>query len=291
VVDPILKWAGGKRGLVPHILSLFPVDYRSRVYHEPFVGGGAVFFRIRPRAGSINDVNSHLINFYRVVRDNPEELISKARQYIYDEESYYLLRDRFNQPGLSDVECAALLLYLNKTAFNGLYRVNSRGEFNVPFGRYKNPTIVPERRIRAASKTLKKIDIFNEDFSYVLDYAKKGDLCYLDPPYQPVSETANFTSYSSEKFDLDEQRRLRDLCIELDEQGVLFVLSNSYAEAIIDLYRGIERFQVKIVQAKRAISSKASTRGPINEVLITTMPENKSRNQRLSLRPFLNTRK
>ena len=289
MVDPILKWAGGKRSLVPHILSLFPVDYKTRVYHEPFIGGGAVFFKIRPRAGSINDINSHLVNFYWVVRDKPEELISQGRLYTYDEESYYLLRDRFNQQGLSDVEYAALLLYLNKTAFNGLYRVNSKGEFNVPFGRYKNPTIVPERRIRAASRILQKVEIFNKDFSYVLDYAKEGDLCYLDPPYQPVSETASFTSYSSEGFDLNEQRRLRDLCIELDERGILFVLSNSYTEPILDLYKET-KFQIKVTQAKRAISSKPSTRGPINEVLVTNISKKNFRDQS-SLHRFSNTRK
>jgi len=289
VVDPILKWAGGKRSLIPHILSLFPADYKNRVYHEPFVGGGAVFFKIRPRFGSINDVNSRLVNFYRVVRDQPEELVSQARCYTYDERSYYFLRDRFNQSDLSDVECAALLLYLNKTAFNGLYRVNSKGEFNVPFGRYKNPTIVPEKRIRAASKILKKVEIFNEDFSYILDYAKKGDVCYLDPPYQPVSETANFTSYSSERFDLNEQRRLRDLCIELDECDALFVLSNSYAEPILDLYEKIGRFRVIIIQAKRVISSKASTRGPINEILVTNIPEDKSKSQKSYLRPSISS--
>lgn len=288
MVDPILKWAGGKRGLISRILSLFPVDYKNRVYHEPFFGGGAVFFKIRPKAGSVNDVNPHLVNFYRVVRDNPDELISRARQYTYDEESYYLLRDRFNQPGVSGVESAALLLYLNKTAFNGLYRVNSKGEFNVPFGRYKNPTIVPERGVRAASKILQKVEIFNEDFSYVLDYAKKSDLCYIDPPYQPISETANFTSYSSGRFDLNEQRRLRELCVKLDEHGVLFVLSNSYAEPVLDLYKKIERFQVITIRAKRAISSKASTRGAINEVLITNVPEDISKSQRSYLRLLTN---
>jgi DNA adenine methylase len=213
------------------------------------------------------------MSFYRVVRDQPEEVIAQARRYTYDEGSYYLLRDRFNQRGLSGVEDASLLLYLNKTAFNGLYRVNSRGEFNVPFGRYKNPTIVPEKRIRAASKVLKEVEIFNEDFSYILDYAKKGDLCYLDPPYQPVSETANFTSYSSEKFGLDEQKRLRELCVKLDERGALFVLSNSYTEPILDLYEET-KFQIKIIQAKRLISSKASTRGSIEEILVTNIPEN-----------------
>jgi len=273
MVDPILKWAGGKRSLIPDILDLFPVDYENRSYHEPFVGGGAVLFKIKPRSGSINDVNSRLINFYRVVRDEPEELIHRARQYGYDEDAYYELRDRFNQPDLSDVEEAALLLYLNKTAFNGLYRVNSRGEFNVPFGRYTNPTIVPEGRIRAASKILKKVEIFNEDFSYILDHANKGDLCYFDPPYQPISETANFTSYSEGGFDLRDQQRLRDVCIDLDEKGVLFVLSNSHVDPIREMYEEVDGFRAFIVQARRAISSKASTRGPINEILVSNIPE------------------
>lgn len=181
MVEPILKWVGGKRQLLPDILSLFPFDYQERVYHEPFVGGGAVFFKIRPRSGSINDVNMRLMNFYRVVRDQPEELIKHASKYLYDEVAYYELRARFNQPDISGLEAAALLLYLNKTAYNGLYRVNSRGGFNVPFGRYSNPTIVSKERIRVASKLLKKVELFDKDFSYVLEYAHRGDLCYFDP--------------------------------------------------------------------------------------------------------------
>lgn len=286
MVDPILKWAGGKRSLIPDVLSLFPADYKKCTYHEPFIGGGAVFFKIRPNSGSINDINSRLMNFYRVVRDKPEKLIAQARQYSHDEEAYYKLRDRFNQPGLSGVEEAALLLYLNKTAFNGLYRVNSKGEFNVPFGRYKNPTIVPERRILSANKILKNVEIFNKDFSYVLDHTAEGDLCYFDPPYQPISSTANFTSYSAEGFDFSEQRRLRDLCVNLNERAVFFVLSNSYAEPVRELYREIEEFRIEIVQAKRAISSKASTRGPINEILVTNIPNEISRKKKSSLQSF-----
>jgi len=286
MVEPILKWAGGKRSLIPDIIDLFPADYKNRTYHEPFVGGGAVFFKIRPRSGSINDINPRLINFYRVVRDKPEELIREARQYSYDEDSYYGLRGRFNQPNLPDVEEAALLLYLNKTAFNGLYRVNSKGEFNVPFGRYKNPKIVPERRIMSASRILRRVEMLNEDFSYITNYADKGDLCYFDPPYQPVSDTANFTSYSAEGFDLGEQRRLRDTCIELDGDGVLFVLSNSYVDPIREMYEEVDSFRIEIVQARRAISSKASTRGPINEILVTNIPEKASLKARSTLTGF-----
>ena len=271
MVDPVLKWAGGKRSLATSIIKLFPLDYRDRRYHEPFFGGGALFFKIRPRSGSINDVNPDLMNFYRVVRDEPEDLISQAKNYTYDEEIYYNLRDRFNRRDIPAVERAALMLYLNKTAYNGLYRVNSRGEFNVPFGTYSNPTIVPEEKIRFASRLLSSVEILNEDFSYVSRCANEGDLCYLDPPYQPVGGTANFTSYSSGGFSLGDQRRLRDLCVKLDEMGVLFVLSNSLTEHVLELYNRTRAFRTVIIQARRQISSKVLTRGFVGEVLITNI--------------------
>jgi len=271
MVNPILKWAGGKRSLIPNIIRIFPFDYQDRVYHEPFFGGGAVFFKIRPKSGSINDINPRLMNFYRFIRDNPEELILMAKKYNYNEETYYQLRDHFNQKKLSKIEEAAVILYLNKTAFNGLYRVNSKGEFNVPFGYYKNPKIVPIKRIRIASKILKRVEIFNEDFSYILEHAQKGDLCYFDPPYHPINRTSNFTSYSPKGFELIEQKKLRDLCVSLNEKGVFFVLSNSSVDQIIELYKNIIDFHIQIVQAKRVISSKVSTRGPINEILVTNI--------------------
>jgi len=272
-LEPILKWAGGKRSLISEIMALFPPDYRARRYHEPFFGGGAVFFKIMPKSGTINDINNRLMNFYTVVRDHPEKLIEMANQYKHDKETYYKLRDRFNQPGLSNIKDASLLLYLNKTAYNGLYRVNSSGGFNVPFGRYKNPNIVPEERIRAVSRILKNVKIYNNDFSYVVDYAEKGDLCYFDPPYQPVSSTANFTSYSSDGFDFTDQIRLCKTCLDLDSNGVYFILSNSFVSEIIDLYIDIDSFRVEVVQANRAISSKVSTRGPIYEILVTNIPK------------------
>jgi len=278
MANPILKWAGGKRSRIPDITELFPSDYKERTYHEPFIGSGAVFFHITPKQGSINDIVTRLINFYNVVRDKPEELISQAQQYPHEKDIFYKLRDHFNHGNLTDIEEAALLLYFNKTAFNGLYRVNSKGEFNVPFGRYKNPTIVPKDRIRAASKVLKNVEILNKDFSYVLEYSEPGDLCYFDPPYAPVSDTAYFTSYSSKGFSFQEQIRLRDVCVELDRKGVFFILSNSYVDPIIEIYQEIDSFKMFTVQAKRAISSKASTRGPINEILVTNIPQNISHN-------------
>lgn len=273
MADPILKWAGGKRQLIPDILRLFPKNYRELDYHEPFVGGGAVFFRVEPRAGTINDINHHLINFFKIVRDDPEDLIEKASEYEYDKALYYQLRTRFNEEELSDLERASLFLYFNKTGFNGLWRVNSKGGFNVPFGRYKNPTIVPEDKIREASKLLESIEILCTDFTYVLGASKEGDLCYFDPPYEPVSETAYFTSYTAKGFDMKEQERLSDTCKKLDENGVYFVLSNSHVKQIVDLYEVNPNFNIEIVQARRSINSKADKRGPINEILVTNIPE------------------
>lgn len=280
-MDPILKWAGGKRRLIPEIILRFPSNYKKINYHEPFFGGGAVFFKITPEKGSINDINVKLMNFYEVVRDNPQELIEMASKYSYDEEEYYRNRYRFNDSSILKIESAALLLYLNKTAFNGLYRENSKGEFNVPFGKYKNPTIVPKKKILAASYFLKKINILCKDFSYVLDYAEEGDLCYFDPPYEPISHTSDFTSYSSDGFNYKEQIRLRDVCIELDNKKVYFILSNSYNLKIIELYDGVESFRIEEVINNRMISSKASTRGKIKEILVTNIPIEMTRKYKL----------
>ena len=266
---PLLKWAGGKRSLVKRIVGLFPDDHRGRRYHEPFFGGGAVFFHVEPEGGTINDINPRLMNFYRVVRERPRELIEEASKYRYEEEEYYMRRDRFNSAGLSDVEDAALLLYLNKTAYNGLYRVNSRGEFNVPFGRYENPTIVNERSIGRTSRLLRNVEIFSGDFSYVLDVAGEGDLCYLDPPYHPASETSNFREYSAYGFEMPDQERLRDMCVELDRMGVTFVLSNSDTEAVRGLYGEAEGFEVVSLRTRRMISSKVSSRASGIDLLIT----------------------
>jgi DNA adenine methylase len=182
---PILKWAGGKRSLVQAILSKFPHSYRDRIFHEPFLGGGAIFFKVEPRKGTVNNVNPRLINFYKVVRDSPGELVGEVEKLHYDRNTYYALREKFNLGGLTPIEDASIFLYLNKTGYNGLYRVNSRGEFNVPFGRYRNPTIAPRGAISAASKVLRRVEVRNEDFSYLLDKAREGDLVYLDPPYEP----------------------------------------------------------------------------------------------------------
>ena len=270
---PVLKWAGGKRRLIDDIIKRLPSDYHTRAYHEPFFGGGALFFHIEPIKGSINDVNKRLMNFYWVLRDKPDELIQEASRYVYDKDEYYRLRTRFNEAQLDDVEDAAILLYLNKTGYNGLYRVNSKGKYNVPFGRYKNPRIVDEERIRNASEILKNIEIHSDRFTSVQEIAKSGDIVYFDPPYLPVSDTSDFTEYSKTGFGYDDHRLLRDTCIELHKMGVLFVQSNSHVKPIIGLYEDIDEFNIDIVQMNRAINSKSSRRGGVEEVLITNIHE------------------
>ncbi|MFC1803494.1 DNA adenine methylase [Thermoproteota archaeon] len=269
---PVLKWAGGKRRLIEAITYLFPRDYKNRAYHEPFFGGGALFFHLEPNRGSINDVNKRLINFYTVLRDKPIELIETASQYNYDKSEYYMLRDKFNEGPLPAVEDAAILLYLNKTGFNGLYRVNSKGKYNVPFGTYKNPRVIDEERIITACRLLCNINISSEPFFSVKEQAEPGDIVYFDPPYLPVSDTSDFTAYSKTGFGYDDHVLLKGTCVKLHENGVFFVQSNSHVPPILDLYNGIDEFNINVVQMNRAINSRASKRGQVNEILITNIP-------------------
>ena len=285
MVEPILKWAGGKRQLLSEITGLFPTSYEA--YHEPFVGGGAVFFHLDPAAGTINDLNERLTTFYEVVRDHPAALIKENKTHEHSEEYFYEARSEFNEL-LSEsslthedrVREASLLLYLNRTCFNGLYRENSDGEFNVSFGRYTNPDWVQEQRIRKASRTLQGTRVFNTDFEYVLDEAENGDLVYFDPPYEPVSKTADFNSYHADGFDRDDQRRLRDAAVELSEQNVSVLISNS--PPVTELYEGYDAFSVTYVDAARAINSDASSRGEVAEVLITNVPSGDRRRKTLA---------
>jgi DNA adenine methylase len=263
---PFLKWAGGKTQLLPHLIHRIPNSFNR--YIEPFIGGGALFFALQPKVALIADCNQELINCYQVVRTDVEALIEELKVYRYDKEMYYAVRELDRRPDfgeLSRVKRAARLIYLNKTCFNGLYRVNSKGYFNVPFGTYTDPTIVDAENLRACSKVLQRTVIQSGNFEQVLEMAEAGDFVYFDPPYAPSSGTADFTSYSKEGFDDAAQEMLLLVCLQLNQRGVKWMVSNSNTTLIQELYRG---FKVEPVGASRAINSKASKRGSVIELLI-----------------------
>lgn len=270
LISPIVKWVGGKRQLLSKIIPLIKKNFST--YVEPFVGGGAVFFELQPRKAIINDLNSELINVYSVVRDFPERLISELEKHSEknSEEYYYAIRsmDRNSEfDKLSNIQKAARILYLNKTCYNGLYRVNSSGQFNSPYGRYKNPNIVNSVSIRAMSKYLKnnEIDIRQGDYREILKNLSRGAFVYFDPPYMPISTSSSFTGYTENGFNYEQQLCLKEECDKLREKGIPFLQSNSDCPEIRELYHN---YNVEIVQAKRAINSKSEKRGEINEVLI-----------------------
>jgi DNA adenine methylase len=268
LIAPFLKWVGGKRQLIPAINELIPEKITT--YYEPFIGGGAVLFNLQPSKAVINDFNEELINVYKTIKENPEELILDLKEHKNESDYFYAIRALDRDAGfesLSNLKKASRVIYLNKTCYNGLYRVNSSGEFNSPFGRYKNPNIVNETTIRAVSKYLNDNDIkiLNGDFEEAVKGVRKGSFVYFDPPYHPVSTSSNFTGYVQGGFDMPEQVRLRDLCVKLDEKGVRFLLSNSATPFIEDLYKG---FNISYVKANRSINSNAKKRGEIDEILI-----------------------
>ena len=276
MANPILKWAGGKRQIIQEILNHFPKDYSSRKFHEPMFGAGAITFKIEPKTGSINDINRRLVNLYRVVKTYPNELIEFNKHHQYNKDYYYNARNRFNAPingeNLDPIEEASLLVYLNRSCFNGLYRENSKGGFNVPFGRYKSVDFVQEKNILNAHEILRNLEIHNEDFSYVCELANPGDLVYFDPPYQPVSLTSSFTSYSKDAFDFSDQERLWNTMIRLNDKGVDVVLSNSNAPEVVKLYQKLEGFSISLITAKRAINCNGSRRGEVGELVVTNVP-------------------
>ena len=269
LLAPVVKWVGGKRQLLDELLPLLPKHYGT--YCEPFVGGGALLFASQPRVAVVNDLNRDLIDVYEVIRDDVDALIESLKKHQNTSSYFYEIRDcdrdRVRYQELSKVERASRLIYLNKTCFNGLYRVNAAGEFNSPFGHYKNPNIVNEPVLRAAHIYFNESDItfISEDFEATLARIKKGSFVYLDPPYDPVSGTANFTGYNRGGFSKQEQCRLKDCCDALNKRGVMFLLSNSATPFIKELYR---EYTIKIVQAKRLVNVDASKRGMIEEVLI-----------------------
>jgi len=260
---PFLKWAGGKRQLLPVLLESAPPDFNR--YFEPLVGGGALFFHLRPASAVLADKNERLIRTYRGVRDNVDDVIELLGGYRYDPRFYYEFR-KVDIDRRSDAEVAAWFIYLNRAGFNGLYRVNRDNQFNVSFGRYTNPTICDHDTLRDCSASLQRADLTVADFGQVAKAARRGDLVYFDPPYVPLSATSCFTSYTTNGFDADDHRRLRDTALMLKKRGAHILLSNSVAPVVKALYRG---FKQREVLATRAINSKADRRGAIRELLIT----------------------
>ncbi len=288
---PFVKWAGGKSQLIRVIEQTIPEEIRNSefIYIEPFVGGGAVLFWLLQtypniKKAVINDINTDLINAYQTIKENVEDLILILQEWEQEyhslddkingkKEYYYNKRLKFNSRNSDKITQSALFIFLNRTCFNGLYRVNKKNEFNVPIGSYKKPMICDEDNLRAVSELLQRVIILNGDFEQTLEYAEKPTLFYFDPPYKPLSETSSFNSYSKEEFDDKEQIRLAKFCEKLDLLGYYWILSNSDVKGknpddnfFDDLY---SRFNIKRVLARRNINSKPNKRGELTELLIT----------------------
>ncbi len=261
---PFVKWAGGKRRLLEQYEAYLPAPSQFRRYFEPFLGGGAVFFHLRPTAAILTDLNAELINCYEMVKEQPDELIAHLQKHKMTEKYFYHLRE-IAPHTLSALERASRFIYLNKTCYNGLYRVNSHGQFNVPFGRYKRPTICDPTIIRAASLSLQNAKLKVASFEKAVTQAKRGDFIYFDPPYVPLTPTASFTSYTSPSFDEEDQMMLAGLVRQLDARGCLVMVSNSNTELVRQLYRG---FNIETVRCSRSINSNAFARGAIIELVI-----------------------
>jgi DNA adenine methylase len=262
---PFLKWAGGKGQLLAQLRPLLPSGYGR--YFEPFVGSAAVFFALRPRQAALTDVNRELIDCYRAVREDVEQVIAALRRHAYDEDHYYRVRN-LDPAQLSPPDRAARTIFLNKTGYNGLYRVNKKGRFNVPFGRYKNPGFAHADQLdnlRAGARALRRVTLEVRDFGEVESHARARDFVYFDPPYVPASSTADFTSYVPGGFGWGEQRRLADVFARLTRKGVRAMLSNSDTPAVRELYGA---FRIDAVLASRSINSRADKRGKVGEVVV-----------------------
>ncbi len=312
MAKPILKWAGGKRQILPEIRGCLPPESECNRYHEPFFGGGALFFDTapHPECSTINDINNRLMNFYKQVKHNPDELIDvlksfreptdkpdPAREFSEKDRKgdemrnyYYQQRELFNRrphgEEFDEVEEAALLLYLNRTCYNGLYRENNTGEFNVPIRRGKGtPNWVQSTRINDASRLLQPIELKSDDFSYVEAVVEPNDLIYFDPPYKPVSSTSSFVEYSAEGFGQEEQKRLKNVAERLyHDHNCHVVISNS--PPMKELYQKLDGFRVHTVGAKRMINSDGESRGKVGEIIVTTVPDENRRERTPKLDSF-----
>ncbi len=270
LVVPFLKWVGGKRKLIPEIKKMLPGGLSKYTYYEPFVGGGALLFDLQPTQAVINDSNEELINVYTVIRDHPKELIDELKKHKNTPEYFYEIRSMDRKPifnNISNIERASRIIYLNKTCYNGLYRVNNSGKFNSPFGKYKNPNIINESVIKAVSNYLNnaQVEILNVDYEVALRNVSKNAFVYLDPPYHPISKSSNFTGYVRGGWGEKDQLRLRDICNNLNKKGVKFLLSNSSSDFIKEIY---DEYNIHTVRASRSINSDSSKRGKVDELLI-----------------------
>jgi DNA adenine methylase len=272
---PFVKWPGGKRKLVPFLRGLLPPRFNT--YIEPFVGGGALFFGTLPPRATLADSNQRLIRTYAAIRDDVDHVIEFLGDFSNNRVCFeFTRRCSVRMDEASDAELAAWFIYLNKTGFNGLYRVNRNNEFNVPFGKHKNPTICDEANLRACSQALRGVQLQHASFEATLVTAGEGDFVYCDPPYVPLSATSSFTSYTSDGFGIDEHRQLRDIALDLANRGVNVLISNSAAPAVLELYRS-QPFHVETIAAARNIAADAASRGEVTELLITNYQPMNSR--------------
>lgn len=268
---PFLKWAGGKWSIAPRIERLLPHDVRDRVYREPFIGGGAMFFYLQPRRAFLSDSLKDLVETYRMVQLHVDALITRLEKLrdTHSTEQFYEVRKAFNeQREAPRLERAAWLIYLNKTCFNGLFRTNREGGFNVPVGRFKNPGILDATTLRLAAAALSEAELIHDTFDHLIDRAEPGDMIYMDPPYVPLSRTSSFSSYADGAFTIRDQERLAEAFRELDDRGCLLALSNSDTPDVRRLYAG---YDLSPIIAPRAISSKAATRGEVTELLVRNL--------------------
>lgn len=274
IYKPVIKWAGGKSKIINQFSKYIPEKFNN--YHEPFVGGGALFFYLIPdlikrnATAYLSDLIEEVINLYQIIKNDVDNLIEISKKHEYEEDYYYNIR-ALETSKMPDIERASRILYLNKTCFNGLYRVNNKGKFNVSFGDYNNPVIVDEVTLRNASEAFQYAKIFHSDFEMVLNNARKGDFVYLDPPYVPLSATSDFTKYTSGSFGVSQHKRLKNVFDELKSRGCYVMLSNSNTEFVNNLFSG---YNIKTVNASRAINSNATKRGAIKELVILSYMDN-----------------
>jgi DNA adenine methylase len=271
LVKPVVKWVGGKRQLISDIKRNLPITFKR--YYEPFFGGGAVALTLQPKLATIGDFNEQLINLYQVIADSPEQLITDLRKHENTEEYFYEMRLKDRLPlewlSMTEIEKASRFIFLNKTCFNGLYRVNNAGEFNAPFGRYKKPRIVDQVAIRALSTYLQSenIDIVQGDYENTIKDASVEDFIYLDPPYDTHATGSNFTGYTSGGFGRDEQERLLEVCNESRKKGAFILQSNAATDWVKENYLS-HGYHIEIIKARRAVNSNGADRGEVDEVLI-----------------------